>query len=161
MPKRQLHTLNPPKCIGIVRRFRFGRGLCNWAAASRGHRCPQSSTAEISYRTNDGWSHRTHPDAALGDKPYSSRTNRALLRSPKIEAVISKPSDQQGHRLRRGSIGGPPPKFDTLRYRGRNVAERGYARLKQWRGLGMRYDKLAIVYRVAVVLNGVTALLQL
>jgi transposase len=32
--------------------------------------------------------------------------------------------------------------------------------LKQWRGLATRYDKLAIVYRAAVVLNAVIAWLQ-
>lgn len=103
---------------------------------------------------------RTRPDAVLGDKAYSSKANRALLRSRRIEAVISEPSDQQGHRLRRGSKGGRPPKFDAIKYKGRNVIERGYARLKQWRGLATRYDKLGIVYRAAVVLNGVTAWLQ-
>jgi transposase len=103
---------------------------------------------------------RTRPDAVLGDKAYSSRANRSLLRSRKIEAVISEPSDQQGHRLRRGSKGGRPPKFDAIKYKGRNVIERGYARLKQWRGLATRYDKLAVVYRAAVVLNGVIAWLQ-
>ncbi|SMX98581.1 Transposase [Brevibacterium linens] len=103
---------------------------------------------------------RTRPDAVLGDKAYSSRANRSLLRSRKIEAVISEPSDQQGHRLRRGSRGGRPPKFDAIKYKGRNVIERGYARLKQWRGLATRYDKLAVVYRAAVVLNGVIAWLQ-
>src|SRR5699024_9919971 len=103
---------------------------------------------------------RTRPDAVLGDKAYSSRANRSLLRSRKIEAVISEPSDQKGHRLRRGSKGGRPPKFDAIKYKGRNVIERGYARLKQWRGLATRYDKLAVVYRAAVVLNGVIAWLQ-
>ncbi|MFK4762413.1 IS5/IS1182 family transposase, partial [Microbacterium sp. ZW T5_45] len=33
-------------------------------------------------------------------------------------------------------------------------------RLKQWRGLATRYDKLAIVYRAAVVLNAVIAWLH-
>jgi transposase len=58
---------------------------------------------------------RTRPDAVLGDKAYSSRANRSLLRSRKIEAVISEPSDQHGHRLRRGSRGGRPPKFDAIK----------------------------------------------
>src|SRR5699024_5276193 len=57
---------------------------------------------------------RTRPDAVLGDQAYSSRANRSLLRSRKIEAVISEPSDQKGHRLRRGSKGGRPPKFDAI-----------------------------------------------
>ena len=93
---------------------------------------------------------RTRPDALLGDKAYSSKANRSLLRSRKIEAVISEPTDQQGHRLRRGSKGGRPPKFNAIKYKHRNVIERGYARMKQWRGLATRYDKLAIIYRAGV-----------
>lgn len=103
---------------------------------------------------------RTRPDALLGDKAYLSKANRSLLRSRKIEAVISEPTDQQGHRLRRGSKGGGPPKFNAIKYKRRNVIERGYARMKQWRGLATRYDKLAIIYRAAIVLNGVIAWLQ-
>lgn len=102
----------------------------------------------------------TCPDALLGDKAYSPRANPSLLQSRKIEAVISERSDQQGHRIRRGSKGGRPPKFDALKYKGRNVVERGYARLQQWRGLATKYDKLAIVYRAADVLNRIIAWLQ-
>lgn len=103
---------------------------------------------------------RTRPDAALGDKAYSSRKNREYLREHRIEAVIPEPRDQQANRKRRGRTGGRPPKFDAEKYRRRNVIERGYCRLKQWRGLATRYDKLAIVYRAAVVLNGVIAWLN-
>jgi len=90
-----------------------------------------------------------------GDKAYSSRANRALLRRRRIGAVIAEPSDQAGHRRRRGSRGGRPPAFDPVDYRGRNVVERRFGHLKQWRGLATRYDKLAIVYRAAVILNAV------
>ncbi|WP_370444792.1 transposase [Amycolatopsis sp. CA-128772] len=38
-------------------------------------------------------------------------------------------------------------------YRGRNVVERRFTLLEQWRGLATRYDKLAIVHRSAVVLH--------
>jgi len=38
-------------------------------------------------------------------------------------------------------------------YKGRNVVERSFALLKQWRGLATRYDKFAIVYRATVVLS--------
>lgn len=103
---------------------------------------------------------RTRPDAALGDKAYSSRAIRSYLRKRRVEAVIPEPRDQQGHRKRRGSKGGRRPKFDAEKYRGRNVVERGYSRLKQWRGLATRYDKLATIYRAAVVLNGVIAWLK-
>ncbi|MGJ9424202.1 transposase, partial [Aeromicrobium sp. CF3.5] len=67
---------------------------------------------------------RTRPDRVLGDKAYSSRANRALLRGRGIEAVISEPSDQAGHRRRRGSAGGRPPAFDAEAYRRRNTVER-------------------------------------
>ncbi|GAA2566085.1 hypothetical protein GCM10010409_48640 [Mycolicibacterium diernhoferi] len=38
-------------------------------------------------------------------------------------------------------------------YKQRNLVERSFALLKQWCGLATRYDKLAIVYRAAVVLS--------
>lgn len=37
------------------------------------------------------------------------------------------------------------------------MIEHGFCRLQLWRGLAMRYDELAIVYRAAVVLNAVIA----
>lgn len=98
---------------------------------------------------------RSRPDAVLADKAYSSRAIRAHLRSRQITAVIPVPDDQKGHRLRRGTAGGRPPNFDAEAYRGRNVVERHYCYLKQWRGLATRYDKHALTYRAAVVLNAV------
>ena len=67
---------------------------------------------------------RTRPGAVLGDKAYSSRGNRAMLRERKIATVIPQPSDQIAHRQRRGSAGGRPPAFDAAIYKGRNVVER-------------------------------------
>ena len=96
---------------------------------------------------------RTRPDALRGDKAYSSRQIRTHLRKRGIKAVIPEPADQAGHRKRRGSRGGRPPAFDTSDYRNRNVIERRFSHLKQWRGLATRYDKLAITYRAAAVLN--------
>lgn len=100
---------------------------------------------------------RTRPDAVRGDKAYSSRAIRGHLRSRGITAVIPEPDDQKGHRKRRGSRGGRPPGFDAENYRGRNVIERRYCDTKQWRGLATRYDKHAIVYRAAVILNAIIA----
>jgi transposase len=99
---------------------------------------------------------RTTPDAVLGDKAYSARAHRALLRSRGIKAVIPQPSDQIRHRKQRGSRGGRPPAFDADTYRGRNVVERSFNTVKQWRGLATRYDKLAIVYRGAAVPRAIT-----
>lgn len=103
---------------------------------------------------------RTTPDAVLADKAYSARAHRALLRSRGIKAVIPQPSDQIRHRKRRGSKGGRPPAFDTDAYRGRNVVERSFNTVKQWRALATRYDKLAIVYRGAAVLRAITIWLK-
>ncbi len=99
---------------------------------------------------------RTRPDRIRGDKAYSSRATRAQLRRRRIGAVIPEPSDQIAHRKRRGSHGGRPPAFDREDYKGRNVVERGFNVVKQWRGLATRYDKLAIVYRAAAVLRAIT-----
>ncbi len=100
---------------------------------------------------------RTRPDTLRGDKAYSSRAIRGHLRSRDITAVIPEPSDQVGHRQRRGSRGGRPPAFDNTDYKHRNVIERRFCHLKQWRGLATRYDKHATTYRAAVVLNAVIA----
>jgi len=103
-----------------------------------------------------GGSPRTRPDRVRGDKAYSSRAIRAELRRRGIVAVIPQPSDQIAHRQRRGSRGGRPPAFDAADYKGRNVVERNFNTVKQWRGLATRYDKLAVVYRGAAVLRAIT-----
>lgn len=74
---------------------------------------------------------RTRPDRVRGDKAYSSRGNRELLRRGGIRAVIPEPSDQIGHRKRRGSIGGRPPILDVEDYGNRNTVERSFNVFKQ------------------------------
>jgi len=99
---------------------------------------------------------RTRPDRVRADKAYSSRATRAYLRRRGITAVIPEPSDQVAHRQRRGSRGGRPPTFDSADYKHRNVIERSFNTVKQWRGLATRYDKLAIIYRGGAVLRAIT-----
>jgi putative transposase len=103
---------------------------------------------------------RTRPDALLGDKAYSSRANRELLRTKRVKVVIPQPADQIAHRQRRGKAGGRPPAFDATAYKGRNVVERSFNDHKQWRGLATRYDKLATIYRGGVVLRAITLWLR-
>jgi len=69
--------------------------------------------------------------------------------------VIPEPADQAGHRKKRGSRGGRPVNFDAHDYKQRNVIERAFNRLKQWRGIATRYDKHALVYRGGVVLASI------
>jgi transposase len=99
---------------------------------------------------------RTRPDAVMGDKAYSSRANRALLRGRGIKAVIPEPSDQIGHRKRRGSRGGRPVNFDAETYKGRNTVERSFSLFKQWRGIATRYDKYALTYLGGLTLAAIT-----
>ena len=47
------------------------------------------------------------------------------------------------------------PGFDRAAYRERNVVERTINRLKQWRGIATRYDKLAAVYRTHVTIAAI------
>lgn len=70
--------------------------------------------------------------------------------TPGIRAVIPQPSDQIGHRRRRGRHGGRPRGFDREAYEQRNTVERCINRLEQWRGLATRTDKLAIAHQAAL-----------
>lgn len=103
---------------------------------------------------------RTRPDTVRGDKAYSSRAIRGHLRDRGIRAVIPEPDDQKSHRKRRGSRGGRPVDLDASDYKNRNVIERRFCHLKQWRGLATRYDKHAVIYRAAVLLHGIIAWTQ-
>ena len=98
---------------------------------------------------------RTRPTRLRADKAYSSRGHRALLRTRGITAVIPEPADQAGHRRRKGSRGGRPVSYDTADYRHRNVIERFFNRMKNWRGLATRYDKHALTYRGGLILAAI------
>ncbi|MGW7247974.1 IS5 family transposase [Streptomyces decoyicus] len=98
---------------------------------------------------------RTRPTAVLADRAYSARAIRRHLRRRGIRSVIPQPTDQIGHRQRRGRLGGRPPAFDAEAYKQRNTVERCINRLKQWRGLAMRTDKLAIAYQAALHLAAI------
>ncbi|MFJ9469776.1 IS5 family transposase [Streptomyces caniferus] len=86
---------------------------------------------------------RQRPDRPLADKGYPSRANRAWLRERGIATTIPERDDQIAHRRKRP---GRPIDFgdgQRQRYRGRNVVERCFNELTQWRGLAMRSDKTA------------------
>lgn len=95
---------------------------------------------------------RPRPDAVCADKAYSARPHRALLRFRGITAVIVEPADQLQRRKNRGSRGGRPVHFDAKH---RNVVERAFNQLKNWRGLATRYDKHALTYRGGLVLASI------
>lgn len=51
-----------------------------------------------------------------------------------------------------GSADGRPPAFDKAIYRKRNVVERCFNRLKQWRDLAAHCAKCACLYRASLVI---------
>ena len=67
----------------------------------------------------------------LGDKAYDSNSFRKLLRKRGIKPVIP------GRANRKKAI-----RHDKQAYKGRNVIERCYCRLKDFRRVATRYDKL-------------------
>ena len=67
---------------------------------------------------------------------------RDYLRERKIKAVV--PSRKRPAHWRPKL--GRPPKFDKPAYRRRNCGERCVGRLKEFRRLGTRYEKLAESY---------------
>ena len=86
---------------------------------------------------------RSRPQRVIADKGYPSKKNRAWLRNRGIPATIPERADQVAHRRRRP---GRPIDFgdeQQARYKGRNVVERCFNRLKQWRGIAARSDKTA------------------
>ncbi|MFC9285831.1 IS5 family transposase [Streptomyces sp. NPDC057052] len=95
---------------------------------------------------------RRRPDQVIADKAYSSRGFRAYLRKRGIAHTIPEKTDQQRHRHNRGRRGGRPPAFDPRIYRRRNVVERCFNQLKNFRGIATRYDKTATSYEAAVSL---------
>jgi putative transposase len=102
-----------------------------------------------------GAAHRTETarDVRLiADKAYSHPSTRAALRRRGIKHTIPERDDQIARRKAKGSAGGRPPAFDTAIYKQRNTVERGFNRLKQWRGIATRYDKYALTFLGGVLL---------
>ena len=95
---------------------------------------------------------RKRPVLLLADKGYAHDSTRTALRRRRIRHAIPERSDQAARRAAKGSRGGRPPDFDKEAYKQRNVVERCFQRLKQWRDLATRYAKRAAIYRASLVL---------
>ena len=68
----------------------------------------------------------------IGDKAYDSDAFRKSLRKDGIKPVIPGRANRKKH-----------IRHDKTAYKGRNVIERCYCRLKDFRRIATRYDKLA------------------
>jgi transposase len=98
---------------------------------------------------------RSRPDAVLADKAYSHPSTRLALRKRRIRLVSPERSDQIARRKAAGSRGGRPPAFDTELYKQRNVVERCFSRLKQFRDLATRYAKRVAYYQAELTIAAI------
>jgi transposase len=95
---------------------------------------------------------RSRPRRIIADKAYSHPSTRCALRARGIAFTCPERRDQIAHRKAKGSTGGRPVVFDPGIYKQRNVVERCFNRLKQFRGLATRYAKRVAYYRAEVVI---------
>ena len=98
---------------------------------------------------------RSRPDEVRADKAYSHPSTRKALRIKGIRFTCPERSDQIAYRATKGSHGGRPPAFDADSYRQRNVVERCFNRLKQFRDLATRYAKRAAYYRAELTIAAI------
>ena len=75
----------------------------------------------------------------IADKGYDSNKLRHWLRQRGTEPVIPPRTCHKN-----------PPHFDRKKYRLRNIVERTFCRMKDFRRIATRYDKLAKTYMAAI-----------
>jgi transposase len=114
----------------------------------------------VTVRRARGGTPRSRPTAVAADMAYGSRENRAYLRRRKIKAVIPEKADHRANRQRKGRKGGRPTSFDPQQYKRRNLIERCNQKLKSWRGIATRYDKLPAMFEGAIDLVSARIWLQ-
>jgi transposase len=83
------------------------------------------------------------PAKVAGDKGYSSPAIRAFLSACGAEPVIPHRKDELARMP-------APPRFDKRAYRRRNAVERLVGRLKEWRRIATRFEKLAVNFAAMV-----------
>lgn len=98
---------------------------------------------------------RRHPDLLLADRGYAHDSTRTMLRRRGVKHVIPQRRDQIARRKAKGSRGGRPPSFNKYVYKRRNVVERCFNRLKQWRDLATRYAKRASIYQASLTIAAI------
>ncbi|WP_425569627.1 IS5 family transposase [Pseudonocardia yuanmonensis] len=107
---------------------------------------------EISVRRDAPGGPRKRPDRVVADKAYSHPSIRAAMRRRGIAFTSPERDDQIARRHAKGSRGGRPPAFDPVVYAGRNVLERCFNRLEQFRDLATRYAKRAAYFRAEITI---------
>ena len=92
------------------------------------------------------WPPRGRIRRLLADKGYDADWLRTDLRQADIVPIIPGPRSRKR-----------PVQYDKLRYKDRRRAEAVFCRLKDFRRVATRYDKLARNYASAVALAAVVA----
>jgi putative transposase len=105
----------------------------------------QRHDATRSHELIDGF----EPDAVIADKGYDADRFREAIRDRGAEAVIPPRSNRKA-----------PCDYDKALYRERNLAERFFNKLKQFRRVATRYDKLLPNYQGFVQLAAIAILLR-
>jgi transposase len=86
------------------------------------------------------------PERLIADRAYDAESLRRWLAAHQIEAVIPSTATRT-----------VPYPLDRAAYARRNIIERLVGRLKNWRRIATRYDRLARNYLAALALVAVTA----
>ena len=84
------------------------------------------------------------PARLLADKGYDANSLRDRLAVTRTEAIIPSTRSRK-----------VPIPYDAQAYRDRNLIERAFCRLKDWRRIATRYDKLAINFASAVAIAAI------
>ncbi len=82
------------------------------------------------------------PQAVLADKAYDTNSLLQCIANKNAKAVIPPKANRKDQR-----------EFDKHQYRNRNLVERFFARIKQFRRVATRYDKLASRFASFVALT--------
>ncbi len=98
---------------------------------------------------------RSRPDAVLADKAYSHPSTRGALRERRIRLVSPERSDQIARRRRQAPAAAARPPSTPQLYKQRNVVERCFSRLKQFRDLATRYAKRAAYYQAEITIAAI------
>lgn len=78
-------------------------------------------------------------DKLIADRGYDTNAIRAAIQQQDAEVVIPATRSRKA-----------PIPYDRNAYRSRNLVERLWCRLKDWRRIATRYDKLAINFMAGV-----------
>ena len=81
------------------------------------------------------------PGSLIADKAYDANDLRQFLTIQGTTAVISPMPTRRVQ-----------PAFDPVAYRQRNIVERAFCKLKDWRAIATRYDKTARNFLAGVCL---------